>query len=506
MDSKKIILLSNQNDRSNELVSTLKSKDLFVSTVKNIDQATSRLTTSDIFMILIDYISIKEAERNDLKILFANSSTTKFVIYDVPDDATRRRAFYRLGTYRILPKNYNIEDIVFFCSNAMKKVETNGKLKEAHFSGTLEDFQLTGLISIFGRERRSGILRIRTNGSTGKIYFDEGNIIHAISGNLRGDDAVFYMLTWDKGWFSMRPLPLAVSENYIQLSNLGLILQGEQISLKFKEHINELGGTGRQLRVINQGDILQASLKTEFQDFIKHLAEFRKIHEIIEFSPYPMIETLTILQGLRKSKNLEFRETVSGIGEIYVEKTQQKVEQTEYLLKENEVKKLRKVLNAKDLTSGKLLILGSNTCGKTDFIRNFNQGSHSGVRTNQDLDFTRIDLATNFHLQVFGIVFDKRLMNIVEKLSEGLLGYIFLIDAEKPNELEYTNYIINHLTSIFDVPWTIALTNIDTKDSNLLKKIKSSLRIPDGRELHICDVTNIDDVRKIILSMATMNK
>jgi len=150
--------------------------------------------------------------------------------------------------------------------------------------------------------------------------------------------------------------------------------------------------------------------------------------------------------------------------------------------------------------------LGSNTCGKTDFIRNFNQGSHSGVRTNQDLDFTRIDLAANFHLQVFGIVFDKRLMDIVEKLSEGLLGYIFLIDAEKPDELEYTNYIINHLTSIFDVPWTIALTNIDTKDSKLLKKIKSSLRIPDGRELRICDVTNKDEVRKIILSMATMNK
>ena len=123
MDSKMIILLSSQNDRSSQLISTLKSKDLFVSTVKNIDQATSRLTSSDIFMILIDYISIKEAERNDLKILFANASSTKFVIYDVPDDATRRRAFYRLGTYRILPENYNLEDIVFFCSNAQKKLK-----------------------------------------------------------------------------------------------------------------------------------------------------------------------------------------------------------------------------------------------------------------------------------------------------------------------------------------------------------------------------------------------
>ena len=97
-------------------------------------------------------------------------------------------------------------------------------------------------------------------------------------------------------------------------------------------------------------------------------------------------------------------------------------------------------------------------------------------------------------------------MEIVEKLSEGLLGYIFLIDAEKPDEFEYTSYIINHLTSMFDVPWTIAVTNIDAKDTRLLRKIQSNIRIPDGRNLLICNMTDKEDVRKTILSMAVMNK
>ncbi len=506
MASKKIVLLGSQNDRTNQLTSTLKNKEFSISIVKNIDQATDRLTSPDMVLILIDYVSIKSAERNDLAALFVNARTTKFVIYNVPNDATRRRAFYRLGTYRIFPDTYDIEDICHFCVNALKKVETNGKLKEAHFSGSLQDFNLTGLITIFGREKRNGVLRIRTNGSTGKIYFADGDIIHAISGNLRGDDAVFYMLTWDTGWFSMRPLPLKASESRIQLSNFGLILYGEQISRQFNDLVNDLGDIKRQLRVINQGDILQANSKTEFEEFIRHLNEFRKLHEIIEFSPYPMIETLTILKKLLKSKNLEFRETVSGIGEIYVENAQKKTASSEQLLKDSEVKKLRKILNARKLTSGKLMVLGSNTCGKTDFIRNFNQGSHSGVRTNQDLDFTKIDLAANFYLQVFGIVLDKRLMEIVEKLSEGLLGYIFLIDAEKPDEFEYTSYIINHLTSMFDVPWTIAVTNMNAKDSRLLKKIQSGIRVPDGRKLLICDMTDKEDVRKTILSMVAMKK
>ncbi len=506
MATKKIVLLGSQNDRTNQLTSLLRSTDFTITKVKNIDQATDRLHSSDPGLILIDYGSIKSAERNDLAVLFANARSTKFVIFDVPNDATRRRAFYRLGTYRILPDTYQIEDICYFCSNASKKVETNGKLKEAHFSGSLEDFNLSGLITIFGREKRSGILRIRTNGSTGKIYFDEGNIIHAISGNLRGDDAIFYMLTWEKGWFSMRPLPLTASENHTRLSNLGIILHGEQVSIRFKDLINELGGINRQLRVINRGDIIQAGSKPDLEGFINHLSEFRKIHEIIEFSPYPMLETLSILKKLHKSKNLEFRETVSGIGEIYVENTQTKETQVEQFLSASDVKKLRKILNAKELTSGKLLILGSHSCGKTDFIRNFNQGSLSGVRTNQDLDFTRIDLSSNFYLQVFGIVLDKRLVDIVEKLSEGLLGYIFLIDAEKPDDFEYTSYIINHLTSMFDVPWTVAVTNIAPDNTKLMKQIRSGIRVPDNRELEICNVTEKEDVRKIILSMAIMNK
>jgi hypothetical protein len=40
----------------------------------------------------------------------------------------------------------------------------------------------------------------------------------------------------------------------------------------------------------------------------------------------------------------------------------------------------------------------------------------------------------------------------------------------------------------------------------LFKKIKASIRVPDGRELMVCDVANQNDVRNTILSMVAMNK
>jgi signal recognition particle receptor subunit beta len=90
-------------------------------------------------------------------------------------------------------------------------------------------------------------------------------------------------------------------------------------------------------------------------------------------------------------------------------------------------------------------------------------------------------------------------------LSEGLLGYIFLIDAEKQEELEYTNYILNHLISAYSVPWTLAITNIDKKDSKLLKQIKSAITLPGKRKIDTCDVTDKEDVLRVLLSIKDNN-
>ena len=494
-------MLSSNNERSKMLISLLKTEKISVTVSNKIDPLPDQISSPDVQMILVNYQSIIGAQKKELASLFQNAQSTKFVVYDVPDDATRRKAFYRLGAYRVLKATYSMEDVSTFTGNTLQKIKSNGNLKESHFSGSLQDFNLAGLISIFGREKRSGILRIRTQHSMGKIYFSEGNIIQAVSGNLRSDDAVFYMLTWNNGWFSMRPLPLKPMKSHVQLSNIGMILYGEQVGIKIMNYLNDLGGINRQVRIINQGDIIQVKKDTILLDFVKYLQQFRKIHEIIEFSPYALLQTLELLIRFRTSENLEFRETVTGIGEVIVENMQVKIPATEQILTDSEVNKMRHILNAENISGGKLLVLGSRTCGKTDFIHNFNQANKDGVRTNQDLDYSRIDITHDFHLQVFGIVLDKMLMKIVEKLSEGLLGYVFLIDANKPDEFEYASYLINYLTGIFKVPWTVAVTNIDVRNSDLLRKIKSDIRLPDNRKLVICDVTDKNDVKKTIFSI-----
>ena len=501
MNFNKVLILGADEKRSNLLISLFKEKNIEVLDANTIPKADSIISSSDLDLILIEYQSIVNAEREKLIDLFRDARKTKFVIFDVPHDAIRRLAFYKLGAYRILGENYDIEDIYFLSENLLSSKKPVTEEKESRFSGRLQDFNLAGLINNFGKEKRSGVLRIQTAASSGKIYFNNGHIYHASAGYLKDDEAVLYMLTWNQGRFIMSPLPRKKVNNRVRLSNVGILLQGETIKEEYSHLVKDLGGMSKEMKVINQGDLIQRDNQPDYKNFIEKLSNFRQINDIIESSPFSMIETLNQLVALKKSKNLKIREADDVFNELETEQPQDSSGLVERLLSSDDVDLFQKNLNSKDLTSGKLLILGSITCGKTDFIRQFNQGSVSAVRSNQELDFTTIELAENLALQVFGIALEERLSQIIEKLSEDLVGYIFLIDAKRESELEYTNYVINNLISAHDVPWTIAVTNLDKSAKSIPSKIKSRFDLPKGKALLICDVTNKEDVRKVVLSI-----
>jgi len=506
MISNKILILGTDKKHTTLLVSLFKEKNIDVLDAGNIPEAVDIISSSELDLFLIEYGAIVTAEREKLIELFRDARKTKFVIFNVPHDAARRLAFYKLGAYRILGINYDVEDIYYFSQNLLSNEKPAQEGKESRFIGRLQDFILSGLINNFGKEKRSGVLRIQTHVSSGKIYFNNGHIYHASAGYLKDDEAVLYMLTWTQGRFIMSPLPRKEVTNRVKLSNVGLLLQGDSLRDDYSSRVKDLGGFSKEMQVVNQGDLLQRERDPSFKNFIEILSDYRQINDVIENSPYPMLDTLNHLIDLKKSKNLKIRETDNIFNDFQSDQTQESSGLIERVLSGDDVNLFRKNIKAEDLVSGKLLILGSNTCGKSEFIRQFNQGSVSGVRSNQELDFTTIELAENFSLQVFGIALEERLSQIIEKLSEGLIGYIFLIDAKRDTEIEYTNYVINNLISIHNVPWTIAVTNIKSGTKKVPAKIKSALELPKGRSLLTCDVANKDDVRKVVMSIKSIIK
>jgi signal recognition particle receptor subunit beta len=115
------------------------------------------------------------------------------------------------------------------------------------------------------------------------------------------------------------------------------------------------------------------------------------------------------------------------------------------------------------------------------------------------LDYTRIDLDGYFSLNVFGVSLDQKLKDSIQKVSQGLLGYIILINAKKPENFEYANYIIGFLKDTYTAPWTVVITNTD--DDELFNKVEAKIKIPENRDLIPCDISQKDDIKNAILSL-----
>src|SRR5262252_1449677 len=70
--------------------------------------------------------------------------------------------------------------------------------------GNLRDISLPNLVQILCLEQRQVRLMINRQSERGAIYFDSGTIVHATAGSLEGEDAVYQLLAWPEGLFSIR--------------------------------------------------------------------------------------------------------------------------------------------------------------------------------------------------------------------------------------------------------------------------------------------------------------
>jgi len=70
------------------------------------------------------------------------------------------------------------------------------------FTGKLDQFQLVDILQMCCLSRRSGRLQISKGVESGIIFLADGNMTHAVAGELEGEEAVYKIISWDFGQFS----------------------------------------------------------------------------------------------------------------------------------------------------------------------------------------------------------------------------------------------------------------------------------------------------------------
>ncbi len=130
--------------------------------------------------------------------------------------------------------------------------------------GNLQEMSLANLIQVSCQEMRSAELTLQRADQIGDVYFSDGQVVHATLGTLRGEEAVYELLTWDNGTFVL-DRDVAAPEKTITINWSALLLEGmkrvaERPTIRKKEETVK-PDTLAQLRAIDgvAGAVIAAS-------------------------------------------------------------------------------------------------------------------------------------------------------------------------------------------------------------------------------------------------------
>jgi Domain of unknown function (DUF4388) len=164
----------------------------------------------------------------------------------------------------------------------------------SRFTGTLDDLSVADLIQILQLAGRGAVITITRGGLDSQLWCSAGAIIDAESGPLRGQVAVYRILSWEHGSMTaeLRTEPRARS---VHAPTPSLLLEAarrkdESVALRQK-----LGEDERWFRLDEGAGALPPQRNAAELVLLQSFAAARSLHDVLDSSELGDFETLTAL-------------------------------------------------------------------------------------------------------------------------------------------------------------------------------------------------------------------
>jgi small GTP-binding protein len=162
----------------------------------------------------------------------------------------------------------------------------------------------------------------------------------------------------------------------------------------------------------------------------------------------------------------------------------------------------------------KMVITGPFSSGKTEFIRTISEIdvvstertiSDETQRVKQDttvaMDFGRITVDEDLVLYLFGTPGQKRFDFMWEILSEGMLGFIVLIDSVRPETFREAKRILDIFRGYAATPYVVAANKQDLPDAWSTEDLRIALKIDRNVKVLPCVATDKESVKSVLLEL-----
>ncbi len=163
----------------------------------------------------------------------------------------------------------------------------------------------------------------------------------------------------------------------------------------------------------------------------------------------------------------------------------------------------------------KMVVTGPFNAGKTKFIQSVSEievveterkVSNKAERAIKEtttiaMDFGRITVDEDLVLYLFGTPGQKRFDFMWEILSEGMLGFIVLVDSARPETFREARSILETFRAYAPTPYVVAANKQDMSDAWELEDMRHALRLDGKTKILPCVATNKKQVKAVLLEL-----
>lgn len=162
----------------------------------------------------------------------------------------------------------------------------------------------------------------------------------------------------------------------------------------------------------------------------------------------------------------------------------------------------------------KMVVTGPFSSGKTQFIASISEidivqteKSISSMAekvkesTTVAMDFGRITVDSDLVLYLFGTPGQRRFDFMWEILSEGMLGFIVLVDSARPETFREAKSILEIFRAYAPTPYVVAANKQDLPDAWDVDDLRIALRLDKNVKLLPCVATDRNSVRDVLLEL-----
>jgi signal recognition particle receptor subunit beta len=162
----------------------------------------------------------------------------------------------------------------------------------------------------------------------------------------------------------------------------------------------------------------------------------------------------------------------------------------------------------------KMVITGPFSAGKTEFIRTISEidvvSTERKISTDSErvkdattvaMDFGRITVDDDLVLYLFGTPGQRRFDFMWEILSEGMLGFVVLIDSARPETFREAKRILEIFRGYAATAYVVAANKQDLPDAWSPEDLRIALKIDRDVKVLPCVATDKESVKTILLEL-----